>query len=134
MIITDNNYQTMVEDSILKLKKEQNRILMFGIISVGLAAIIFAGAVVILVILLLRKEFKVRVRSYTINSQYHLYDKIFRRRLTTSRRVEEDKAPKVPVYENIKLQDVSEWSQCEKIDTSRCPAYDLEAFDSITTD
>ena len=104
---------------------------MFGIISVGLAAIIFAGAVVILVTLLLRKEFKVRVQSYTINCLYHLYDKIFRRPLTTARRVEEDTVPKVLVYDNIQLQDASKWSQYEKIAISRCPAYD---FDSVTTE
>ena len=127
--IASEDYQTtMADDSILK--KEQNCILVFGIISIGLVAIILAGAVVTLATLLLRK--KLCVQLYTINDQYHLYDIMFRHPLSTTSTdsVEENKVPKVPVYEEIPLQSASEWNQYEKIDISRCPAYEA----SIITD
>ena len=123
---SSEDYQTTTaEDSILK--KEQDRILVFGIISVGLVAIFLAAAVVILVILLIRKK-----QLYTINNQYPLNDIMFRHPLSTTSTdhdsVEENKVPKVPIYEEILLQNASEWNQYEKVDTSRCPAYEASGI------
>jgi hypothetical protein len=113
-----------------------NNILVFGIITIAMVAIILVGAVVILVILLLRKKLRIHAaQSYTVNNdEYRLYDKISRGPLSTNPRgnVQQNNVPKEPVYEDIQFQDENEWDDYEKVDISRCPAYE-ESTEVLST-
>ena len=101
-------------------QKDQNRILLFGIIVSGLAAFILASAVIILMVLLVRK--KHHAQSYTVDDG--VYDTINRYPLsTTGCSVHKQTKLNVPVYENIQLGNANEYDS-EKIKFSRCPAYE----------
>ena len=100
-------------------------------ITVVMVVIILVGAVIILATLLLRKKLRIHaaIQSHIQVVDYdqdHLYDKIFRDTSSTNPRenVQQNEVPKVPVYAEVQLQDANESDQYEKVDFSRCPAYE----------
>ena len=100
-------------------QKDQSRILLFGIFSSGLAVFILASAVIVLVILLVRK--KHNTQTYSID--HDAYDRINRYPLPTGGSLRKQNPLNIPVYENIQLQNANERDSNE-IELSRCPAYE----------
>ena len=118
MVTEPEDQVTMAKDP----KKDQNRILLVGITTSGLAAFILASAVIVLVILLVRK--KHHAQAYTTDND--VYDRINRYPVATtgcSRSVHKQKILDVPVYGNIQLGNANKCDS-EKIEFSRCPAYE----------
>ena len=97
-------------------KKDQNQVLLFGVITSGLAAFILASAVIVLVVLLVRK--KHHAESYNIDND--VYD---RSTIDYSRSVHKQKILNVPAYENIKLQNANK-SGSERFEFTKCTAYE----------
>lgn len=136
--VTVKNYKsTMMVEGTMPAEQNHNINLIFGIITTVMVVIILVGAVVILATLFLRKKLGIcAIQSHTVNyDQDHLYDKIFRATSSTNPRenVQQNKVTKVPVYEEVQLQDAiaNESDQYEKVEFSRCPAYE-ESNDSST--